>query len=357
MNKAIQGGKVVRPVISSITHKPVLSDMYGRFHKYLRMSVTEKCSFRCRYCMPAEGVQLTPKEKLVTTEEMMRLGRIFIEAGVNKIRLTGGEALVHPEITDIVKTLGSFTKPGSEPEPLLKTLTLTSNGLVLARHLPSFWEYGMKSVNISLDTLQEDKFETFTRRKGFKQVWKAYQMAMEIGYKTKLNCVVMNGKNDNEICDFVQLTRDHKVTVVFIELMPFDSNDWKVDKMTTYHEMKAIIEAKYGSLQRCTDDPNSTSKTYQVPGHVGKIGFITSMTHNFCGSCDRIRLLSTGEFKICLFDNRTLNLKTLLRENCTDREIMEAISAHLKLKHAAHAGKTLEELASSQNNDMVKIGG
>ena len=344
----------VRPVISRISHKPVLSDTYGRFHKYLRLSVTEKCSFRCRYCMPVEGVKLSPADTLLTTDEMLTLTRIFIQCGVNKIRLTGGEALVHKDIDRIVREIGQYTK-GFEPK--LETLAMTTNGLVLSRHLRDFRDYGMKNINISLDTLVEPKFELFARRKGFKQVWNAFQSAIDLGYKVKLNCVVMNGKNDDEINDFVELTKDKEFTMVFIELMPFDSNDWKISKMTTYKQMKQIIESKYGPLQRCLDGPNATAKTYQVPGHKGKIGFITSMTNNFCSGCDRIRLLSTGDLKICLFDNRTLDLRTLVRLGWREEDIMEAISYHIKKKHAKHAGKTVEELATSQNNDMVKIGG
>ena len=338
--------------LSKVTNTPILSDKFGRFHKYLRLSVTEKCSFRCRYCMPAEGVQLSHPDDILSTDQMLHLARIFINNGVSKIRLTGGEALVHKDIDRIVRELGQEIGPGK-----LDTLALTTNGLVLGRHLQSFWEYGMRRLNISLDTLVEPKFELFARRKGFKQVYGAFQKAMDMGYKVKLNCVVMNGKNDEEIVDFVALTRDLDFTMVFIEMMPFDSNDWKITKMVSYKEMKARIEQVYGLLEKCTDDPNATSKTFRVPGHKGKIGFITSMTNNFCGGCDRIRLLSTGDFKICLFDNRVMGLKTLLETNWSDADIAEAISYHLKKKHAKHAGKSLEELANSKNIDMVKVGG
>ena len=165
------------------------------------------------------------------------------------------------------------------------------------------------------------------------------------------------GKNDDEILDFVALTKDINFTMVFIEIMPFDSNDWKVEKMITYKDMLNKIQSKYGMLEKCKDENNATSKTYKVPGYAGKIGFITSMTDNFCGGCDRIRLLSTGNFKICLFDDRMLDIKKLIRENWSDEDILEAISHHLKKKHQKHAGKTLEELANTKNIDMVRVGG
>ena len=340
--------------LSRITHTPILSDTHGRFHKYLRVSVTEKCSFRCRYCMPAEGVQLSPSEDVLTTDELLTLTKLFINCGVSKIRLTGGEALVNKDIDKIVSEIGSMSQGENAP---LKTLAMTSNGLVLSRHLQHFWNSGMRAVNISLDTLVEPKFELFARRKGFKQVYKSFLQALDMGYKVKLNCVVMNGKNDDEINDFVELTRKLDFTMVFIELMPFDSNDWKITKMVTYKEMKAKIEAKYGPLERCQDGPNATARTFRVPGFRGKVGFITSMTNNFCGGCDRIRLLSTGDFKICLFDERMLPLRILLRQGWSEADMKESISYHLKKKHAKHAGKTIETLATSKNLDMVKIGG
>ncbi len=339
-------------MMSAIYNKPILNDNHGRFHKYLRLSVTEKCSFRCRYCMPAEGVQLTPNEKLLTTDEMLKCSDLFIKAGVEKIRITGGESLVHKDIDRIVSELGQYRK-----DNILKSLCMTTNGLVLSRHLQHFKNNGMTNINISLDTLVEPKFELFTRRKGYKQVWKAFEQSLDMGFKVKLNCVVMNGKNEDEINDFVELTKDRDFTMVFIELMPFDSNDWKITKMTTYEEMKNIIINRYGQIEKCDDLPESTARTFKIPGYKGKIGFITSMTNNFCGGCDRIRLLSTGEFKICLFDNRMLDLRTLLRNNMSDNDILEAISHHLKKKHKKHAGKTIEELANSKNIDMVKVGG
>ncbi|XP_017491659.1 PREDICTED: molybdenum cofactor biosynthesis protein 1-like, partial [Rhagoletis zephyria] len=200
-----------------------LSDTFGRKHDYLRISLTEKCSLRCLYCMPEEGVQLTPSEKLLTTEEILRLARLFVHRfGVKKIRLTGGEPLIRPDILDIVRQLNGLKAHG------LQKIALTTNGIVFARQAAALHSAGLDSVNISLDTLRPERFEAITRRRGLTAVLKAIEAALNEGFDSvKINVVPLRGVNDDEAEDFVQLTKSAGLEVRFIEYMPFEGNRWE----------------------------------------------------------------------------------------------------------------------------------
>lgn len=212
----------------------MLIDSFGRLHTYLRISLTERCNLRCQYCMPAEGVELTPNSLVMSQNEIIRLANLFVSSGVNKIRLTGGEPSIRKDIEDICSQLSSLKG--------LKTLAMTTNGLALARKLPKLKDCGLNLLNISLDTLVPAKFEFMTRRKGHERVMESIYRAVDLGYDpVKVNCVVMRGFNDDEICDFVELTRDKPINVRFIEFMPFDGNVWNVKKLVSYAEMLDIV--------------------------------------------------------------------------------------------------------------------
>lgn len=216
----------------------MLTDSFGRFHNYLRISLTERCNLRCQYCMPAEGVELTPKSHLLSQEEIVRLANLFICSGVNKIRLTGGEPTIRKDIEDICLHLSSLKG--------LKTLAITTNGIILKKKLPKLKECGLNALNISLDTLVPAKFEFMTRRKGHERVMESINSAIEIGFNpVKVNCVIMRGVNDDEICDFVELTREKPINVRFIEFMPFDGNIWNSKKLVPYAEMLDTV-VRYG---------------------------------------------------------------------------------------------------------------
>lgn len=208
----------------------MLIDSFGRKHSYLRISLTERCNLRCQYCMPAEGVELTANPQLLTQSEIVRLASLFVSSGVDKIRLTGGEPTIRKDIEEICLQLSNLKG--------LKTLAMTTNGITLAKKLPVLKEYGLDLVNISLDTLVPAKFEFMTRRKGHERVMASIEAAIQLGYNpVKVNCVVMRGFNDDEICDFVELTREKPINVRFIEFMPFDGNVWNVKKLVPYSEM------------------------------------------------------------------------------------------------------------------------
>uniref|UniRef100_A0A8C5MH57 Molybdenum cofactor biosynthesis protein 1 n=1 Tax=Leptobrachium leishanense TaxID=445787 RepID=A0A8C5MH57_9ANUR len=307
-----------------------LTDGFGRHHNYLRISLTEKCNLRCQYCMPEEGVKLTPKGELLTTQEILTLARLFVQEGVDKIRLTGGEPLIRPDVVDIIAQLRKLDG--------LKTIALTTNGITLSRQLPKLRAAGLDVLNISLDTLVPAKFEFIVRRKGFHKVMEGIDKAVELGYNpVKVNCVVMRGLNEDELVDFVALTEKQPLEVRFIEYMPFDGNKWNFKKMVSYQEMLDTIRQKWPELEKLPTETSSTSKAFRVPGFQGQIGFITSMSEHFCGSCNRLRITADGNLKVCLFGNSEVSLRDWLRSNTSEEELIQVIAAAVGRKKRQHA--------------------
>ncbi|XP_050074772.1 molybdenum cofactor biosynthesis protein 1 isoform X1 [Anopheles maculipalpis] len=326
-----------------------LIDTFGRFHSYLRISLTERCNLRCKYCMPAEGVQLTQKDQLLTSAEVIRLANLFVTEGVRKIRLTGGEPTVRKDLTEIVSQLKATN-------PLLESVGITTNGLMLTRQLVGLQRAGLDALNVSLDTLRAARYEQITRRKGWERVMAGIDLAIQLGYRPKVNCVLMKGFNDDEICDFVELTRDRNVDVRFIEYMPFTGNRWDTDKMVSYRTMLDTIRARYPAFEALPNGPNDTSKAYRVPGYRGQMGFITSMTEHFCGSCNRLRITADGNLKVCLFGNTEVSLRDALRSpGCSEDDLRCLISAAVKRKKKQHAG--MLNLSQMENRPMILIGG
>ncbi|KAH6896962.1 hypothetical protein B0T10DRAFT_169464 [Thelonectria olida] len=306
-----------------------LTDTFHRQHDYLRISVTERCNLRCVYCMPEEGVPLSPSRELLTTPEIVLLSSVFVSQGVTKIRLTGGEPTVRRDILPLMHQIGELRRHG------LKEICITTNGLSLHRKLDSMVEAGLTGVNLSLDTLDPWQFQIMTRRKGFDAVQKSIDRILELnklgaGIKLKINCVVMRGVNDREILPFVDMTQDKGIEVRFIEYMPFDGNKWNKKKMFSYSEMLDLIRTKYPTLEKVQDHKNDTSKTWHVPGFAGRIGFITSMTHNFCGTCNRLRITSDGNLKVCLFGNAEVSLRDIIRKSNDGEPIDERAFETLK---------------------------
>lgn len=326
----------------------MLVDSFGRLHTYLRISLSERCNLRCQYCMPAEGVELTPSSRLFSQNEIIHLANLFVSSGVNKIRLTGGEPTIRKDLEDICLELSNLKG--------LKTLAMTTNGITLARKLPRLKECGLTTVNISLDTLVPAKFEFMTRRKGHERVIHSIDTAIDIGYDpVKVNCVVMRGFNDDEICDFVELTRDKLINVRFIEFMPFDGNVWKVKKLVPYSEILDKVAKRFTGLKRLQDHPTDTAKNFKIDGYRGTVSFITSMTEHFCAGCNRLRLLADGNFKVCLFGPSEVSLRDPLRSGADDDALREIIGAAVKKKKASHAG--MFDIAKTANRPMIHIGG
>ena len=335
-----------------------LTDTFARTHTYLRISVTERCNLRCVYCMPEDGVPLSPPAHLLTTPEIVYLSSLFVSQGVNKIRLTGGEPTVRKDIVPLMRQIGQLRSNG------LKELCLTTNGISLHRKLDAMVESGLTAVNLSLDTLDPYQFTLMTRRNGHDAVMRSMKRILEMNrlgarIKLKINCVVMRGINEREILPFVELGRENDLEVRFIEYMPFDGNKWSQGKMVSFKEMLAMIREQYPDVCKIQDHENDTSKTYKIPGFVGRIGFITSMTHNFCGTCNRLRITGDGNLKVCLFGNSEVSLRDILRESNSgepiDEEAMGAIKKLDMDRRKAFPGSTGPLGSSKGENQLLEV--
>ena len=234
----------------------ILYDSFGRKHSYLRISLTELCNLRCTYCMPEEGIQLSPKSHIMTYDEVFEIASVFVKHGVTKIRLTGGEPLIRRDVHLILKKLAE----------LPVELAITSNAVIIDRFISLFKECRIKNINVSLDSLVGDKFKKITRRNDFQKVYDNILLLVNEGFNVKLNVVLMNGFNDDEIIDFIKLTKTHPLTVRFIEFMPFDGNKWNKSKMVSYKQIMKTVMSHYDDdkVIRVKDAPNDTSKNYKI---------------------------------------------------------------------------------------------
>mmetsp|Transcript_15484 Transcript_15484/g.39968 ORF Transcript_15484/g.39968 Transcript_15484/m.39968 type:complete len:404 (-) Transcript_15484:351-1562(-) len=329
---------------------PALGDRFGRQHTYLRMSLTERCSLRCVYCMPEDGVNLTPSSRLLTTDETLRIARLFVRAGVDKIRLTGGEPTVRPDLPEIVSALNELRPMG------LRQIAMTSNGIALPRKLPKLVSNGLDRLNLSLDTLDRQRFVQLTRRDGLARVLEAIDLALELGMAPlKLNVVLMAGTNDDELLAFAQLSREKPIDVRFIEYMPFDGNKWSSDTMVPLEAMLGRLREAHPGLAKLPTPPHDVAVSYRLPGAAGSLSFIASMTQPFCAGCNRLRLTADGNLKVCLFGSSEVSLRDAMREGATDAELLDLVADALGRKHAAHAG--MHEIAATKNRPMTTIGG
>ena len=337
--------------LQPVTTDRVLQDRYARHHSYLRISLTERCNLRCTYCMPAQGVSLTASDKLLTLPEMVTLVTSFAQAGVTKLRLTGGEPLIRADIINIVSALSSISG--------ISQVGITTNGITLEKKALALKNAGLTHVNVSLDTLHEVKFQKITRRKGLHRVLSAIHYASTLGFaKVKVNCVIQRGLNDMEIVDFVRLSQNFPLDVRFIEWMPFDKNAWNDTAFMSYTDMLLSIKEAYSKVIRLPDLPNDTSKAYTLPQAAGQFGFITSMSEHFCGSCNRLRITADGNLKVCLFGNTEVSLRDAIRGGISPTQLHAVIHAAVQRKHFALGGhKDMYELASSKNRPMILIGG
>jgi len=332
-------------------HKNILLDSHGRDHAYLRISLIERCNLRCTYCMPEEGVALSPKSHLMTYEEIYKIAKTFSDHGVTKIRLTGGEPLIRKDIPVILEKLAT----------LPVELSITSNAVIIDKFIDVLKANGVNKINVSLDSLDEGKFKHITRKNEFKKVYNNILLLVEEGFKVKVNAVLMKGFNDNEIIDFINFTKDLPISVRFIEFMPFDGNKWDMGKMVSYAEvMKYVNEAfENENFERLQDAPNDTAKNYKIKDYKGTFAIISSVTNPFCDSCNRLRLTANGQLKNCLFSSGESDILTTLRAGKSIEPIIrKAVQAKFKVRGGMDTLKKLKEPKLHNNNrSMITIGG
>jgi cyclic pyranopterin phosphate synthase len=383
-----------------------LIDSYNRMIDYLRVSVTDRCNFRCVYCMPEEGAPVSPKSEILTYEEIERLIRIAVSLGMHKIRLTGGEPLIRKDIGLLVEKLGTI--------PGLADLSMTTNGFLMSRYASDFARYGLNRVNISLDTLRPDRFASIARRGNLEEVLCGIEAALEAGLSpVKLNCVVMRGWNDDEVPDFARLTLDKPYDVRFIELMPINwskgddsiapenakddlfafaaapgyrqqgniqlyANTELVSFQSLFHsrsqaeqrgqlnsaqmrrafvsttEIRERIESVLGTLQPAEVQTNGPARSYRLSGAIGTIGFISQITNDLCLNCNRLRLTADGQLRPCLMADGEVDLRTPLRNGASDEEIAALYRLTVLHKPKEHR---LEDGMAPTGRNMSQLGG
>lgn len=385
----------------------ILVDRFRRKHTYLRISLTERCNLRCTYCMPEAGVPLQPPDTMLSTSEILALADRFVQSGVHKFRLTGGEPTLRRDLEDVIAGLDAF-----EPTEI----GMTTNGVAVHKKLPALVAAGLTSLNVSLDTTDPELFQSLTRRPAgnLQRVWQTLDVAAEIcaqqaeeaealaktgaattgtgdpnrrrrrkPFSVKLNCVVMRGTNDDQLAGFLHLTRKYPALQVrFIEYMPFDSNGWNMEKFVSYKKMLSSLQTDHGIVLQPvrSPDPHDTTKWYtfddgnnvshnhssmhkdELPMHQPRIGFITSMSDHFCADCNRLRLTADGQLKVCLFDGSSeISLRDALRApDWTDRDLLKLIYATVQRKRFKLGGhETPQDICddAANNRPMTLIGG
>jgi cyclic pyranopterin phosphate synthase len=299
--------------------KSKLIDNYGRIAKKLRVSVTDRCNMRCGYCMPTNNIKWFDSTEVLSFEEIVRLSSIFANLGVEKIRITGGEPLVRPLIENLIKSIAKI--------PHIKSIGLTTNGLLLSDSVKKLKSSGLNSVNISLDSFKEDRFKMMTGINGLDKVLSSIQKAKDAGLDVKINTVVVRGWNDDEVVEFANFARHTGVTVRFIEFMPLDGTGiWRSDLVFSKKEMIEKLESNIGKVFPVLEQEISApAKLYSFSDRIGTVGFIPSVSEPFCNQCDRIRLTSDGRFLTCLFESPGYDIKSYLRRGASDEELSQCL--------------------------------
>jgi len=284
----------------------------------LRLAVTDRCNLRCFYCMPEEGLNWLSRKELMTYEEMLRSCSLLVKMGIEKIRITGGEPFVRKDIMQFLTALSTLSG--------LNELTITTNGVLTAPLVPELKKIGVKSVNLSLDTLDANRFFTITKRDEFANVMETMEQLLKHDIEVKINAVVMDGKNTQDIIPLVELTKELPVSVRFIEEMPFNGEGHIYTGLKwDYVRILDEIKLKYPDIDKLTDSAYSTSYNYHIPGHKGEVGIIAAYSRTFCGTCNRIRITPQGELKTCLYDSGVLNIKDMIRDGINDDGLQSAL--------------------------------
>ncbi len=308
---------------------PKLFDNHGRPINYLRLAVTDRCNLRCFYCMPEEGIQYVKKKELLTYEEMLRMVGVLAEMGIEKVRITGGEPFVRRDMIGFLEALCRIKG--------IRKINLTTNGTLTEDKIPDLKRMGIASVNLSLDSLDRERFFKITRRDMFDQVMASFHALVDSGIPTKLNAVVMDGKNIDDLIPMAELSRDYPVDVRFIEEMPFNGEGSHYDTLAWNHrKILDHLKSAFPELEKVPDPPFSTSANYRVPGFKGKVGIIAAYSRTFCGTCNRIRVTPQGLLKTCLYDDGVFNVRDLMRQGATDAQVRDAFLS--ALSHRAKDG-------------------
>jgi molybdenum cofactor biosynthesis protein A len=330
----------------------MIYDNHGRPINYLRLSVTDRCNLRCFYCMPEEGINYLPKKELLTYEEMERMIGVMAKLGISKVRITGGEPFLR---RDLIPFLWKISETAG-----IKEIHITTNGVLTAAHIPELKAIGIKSVNLSIDTLDRENFKKITRRDELPKVLHCLDELLKSDIAVKINAVVMEGKNIDDLIPLAELSKNAPIDVRFIEEMPFngEGNHYPV-LLWTHKKMVDLLKQQYPEIYKIADAAHSTSYNYQIPNYKGTVGVIAAFTRSFCGTCNRIRVTAQGILKTCLYDDGVLDIKKLMRQGATDEELTQALLG--AFRNRAKDGYAAELMRTNTNatfmESMSTIGG
>ena len=325
----------------------MLIDNHGREINYLRLAVTDRCNLRCLYCMPESGIQYAHRKCLLTLDEMYRVVRIFSNLGISKLRITGGEPFLRKGIMNFLKKISNLKN--------IEEINITTNGTVIGKYIPELENMGIKSINLSIDSLDRERFKSITNRDKFDEVMKTYQSILDSSIDIKVNAVVMQEWNIDDIYPMIELGRNDQVSIRFIEEMPFNGKEGKRNHV--YWSMKKILDyinQKY-DFEKLKDIPSSTSINYKIPGFIGTFGIIAAYTRTFCGSCNRIRVTPQGQLKTCLYDDGRLSIRNILRNTTSDDLVQEKLFQ--TIGNRAKDGYEAEKRRTPVSESMSTIGG
>lgn len=328
----------------------MLYDNHNRIINYLRLAVTDRCNLRCYYCMPEEGINYVPRQDLMTYEEMIRTVSAFAKQGISKIRITGGEPFLRKDLIYFLKQIHQIQG--------IKKINITSNGTLLMDKIDDLQRLGINSINLSLDSLDRQRFYNITRRDDFPKVMHGLQALMDNNFDIKINMVVLASQNLADILPMVELTKDKAIAVRFIEEMPFNGTQGQGNvEFWSHHKILDKIRSAYPNISKLQDHPFSTSVNYQIEHFKGTFGLIPAFSRTFCGSCNRIRLTPQGIIKTCLYDNGVFNIRDLIRSGATDLQLVETLQT--ALRHRAKDGFEAEQRRFNipVSESMATIGG
>jgi cyclic pyranopterin phosphate synthase len=323
-------------------------DAYGRQMTYLRISLTDRCNFRCVYCMPEMGMKFQPRAEMLTDDELITVISAFAELGFTKFRLTGGEPTIRPHLVEIVRAIKRL--------PGVDEVTMTTNALLLGRMADPLAEAGLDRINVSLDTLDPDRFKAMTRGGRFDMVWDGILAAERAGISPiKINSVVVRGQNEHEVADLARLTLEHGWQVRFLEIMPMEGVGTVYDEgLVTSEETQARIEYEFGPLEHIASPPGDPARVWRIPEATGTIGFISPISEPFCSTCNRVRLSSDGKLRLCLLRSDELDLRDVVRNGGTRDDLVGRIRAGVWRKPWGHG---IAEGDFNVGRGMSQIGG
>lgn len=327
----------------------MLIDNHNRVINYLRLAITDRCNLRCNYCMPAQGIDFAKRSEVFTIEELCQLSSIMVDQGIDKIRLTGGEPFVRKDIMGLFRHLTTLEG--------LKEISVTTNATLIGPYIEELAALGIKDVNLSMDAVTKETFERITRRNQFDIVYENMLRLIEQNFKLRINCIVLEGQNEQEILPLLELTKYHNVSVRFLEEMPFNGGVKSFHKIRwDYKAIYKYISERFDGIEELKSPSTSTAINYKIPGHIGTFGIIPSFSRTFCGSCNRLRISATGDVITCLYGKPRMNIRALLRsENCSEK-----ISAEIERAIGSRSKTGFEEQQRYKDvfkNSMTSIGG